>query len=79
MFNSYKDQLTMIKDQLQHQNELDKKVSRQLFLDSDRSQREFYKHKEREMEMRRWKYMSMKEKEQFKLLSKLKTLLEHNY
>ncbi|KAG2394004.1 hypothetical protein C9374_003768 [Naegleria lovaniensis] len=76
--NFYKGQLDIIKAKKADQSFKDKIISKDLFLEYDKQHREFHEFKEQELELQRWRFLSQKEKEEFKLQHQLQELLQRN-
>jgi len=70
--------MDIVKDKLKVQADKERFTKKHLFLEYDKQERELLEKKERELEQRRWKYNSQKEKEEFLLLNKIQTMLNKN-
>nr|CAG4713920.1 unnamed protein product [Naegleria fowleri] len=78
LINFYKGQMDIIKAKQEDQLFKNKIISKDLFLEYDKQHREFQKYKEQELELERWRFLSQKQKEEFKLQHQLQELIQRN-
>lgn len=70
--------MDIIKAKQEDQLFKNKIISKDLFLEYDKQHREFQKYKEQELELERWRFLSQKQKEEFKLQHQLQELIQRN-